>query len=128
MESARPMSVLSPCAVYLNTALYEIDIVNTLTKRTARARRYGATVLELVRLCRPQQYLEYTKYLKTQVIYKIMKQKYLGDFQTNIFVVQTFAFPKTILLFVVQIRGWDARYRIEETKLVWGHFKNNLFA
>ena len=74
------------------------------------------TWMKLVRLCGPQQCIKYTayiKYTKTEIIYK--SQTYVF----GMFHLLVFRESKTcLLLFLVQVKGWDGLYRIEGTNLV----------
>ena len=77
-------------------------------------------ILKLVRLCDPQQYIKYTKCTNFTKLnsYRQSKLKIWFDIFTlflsrNIEILET-----CFCYFLVQIRGWDGFYRIDELKLV----------
>ena len=89
---------------------------------------------ELVRLCGPQQYMKYTKYTKYTktkkrerererdrdiyiYIYIYSSHKYIVFEAFEHLIFRSFENLKTcFVLSLVQIRGWDGLYHIEETK------------
>ena len=99
-----------------------IKMILKLLRATLGGTLWAPQRKKLVRLCGPQLYEKSKLYkIYKNEIHIYIQKLYIcfWTFSFSFLDFQAFDFPKIcfLLFFLVQVRGWDGLYRIDETKL-----------